>query len=499
MTVSHARTEWTYIDLDYNNDNVFNVFYEFKNNTKFAQELVTYSNTIIELFNKYVTWDTIDGVSIYDNLISNVGQYYVYITKTNGNYSINLYYSSYGNYKYVLNYSSSGEFVNFTSEKIDYASFISFSVDPNKIVNSDPSKNEDIYKFFSFWQGNYNFYFDKSISLKGVKNDGIMYDLKGVENSWFQNIVSFFQGLSKPNYEFNENWQFDFSYYQNNLIVSKYKKIDYLRNVLFYISDYDLSGYEYVYINENIDGFYLIPKANVEKPNLTFYYYTTYVSPDLYGNVFSIDSNKDSETFGQLVQTDNYFAACLLGGEVVPISLANFYPDLAIDNKRQYVYHFFTDDYLKDVAFYYDWESWDIYIPNDNNASFQFKDDNDNTFVLTHEDADTSTQFVYTKTGKTPSLGYPSSGDGSGGGNSSGGGSFGGGSGGATIPVDNKNLSDLLSNIDIKGILKQLMAVFTAMFGFISAFMTFMPNYISQPLIFFFVIGLCVLVIKLKA
>ncbi len=400
FTIANAKTVGLTLDLDYNDADVFNIFYEFKNNTKIAQMITKYSFNMLDLFVDNVPdFATGKGLSFkYDYANKSKDYWNIFIFKQNNQYQFvytwslafnadtillvfdencNLVSSKYGNRHDVLGFNEVSKFFDLTNIDKDYP-----------------------YKLFSLYEGNYPLYSTNSYSLNYVKNDGQTYKLDGVDLGFFGSIGKFFTDFFKDKYTFGENWSFNFDYYNTHLVCSSSTALKTLKKSFFQMNDVDMKGYETVSINENENGVFFIPITTDESVDYSFYLYANHLNTPLYGNALLLsdiqleDGNYDLTTNGNTFGF-NLSHPCTINE--LPISSFDL---PANSNFYNYVYHIFTTKYTEDITVYYDPKAYRFVSIVRSNEKYDFvSPSTGNHYSITSNTNSTSKNDVNNTTG----------------------------------------------------------------------------------------------------
>lgn len=449
----YAKTVPVVIDFDYNDSNTFNLFYELKNDTPISHLLVKYSYDYLDLF---VAYD--------DYLLKNS-----YNSYTN-NQNFYDYFKSYNSY--CISVSRYGDIYYFYLDYIKFSYTLEFDINGNYLESSYTydSGGHSIdgnyyYSFFSFLQGTMNYTGSNSYTLTQVINDGVKYSFDGVDLGPFNSIGNFFNKWFHDEYNYDSNWSFNLDYYKEHLIVGPNYPLKPVKEVFFGISDYDLKGYTSLYINEYAKGVILRPLTNDLDNSLYVYAYN--FNADLYVNSMLLGVAEDGVTGTIDFDSDNIQGFNLAESlKVLPFPMSYF--NLGSVDYTDYIYHFYTENATYELTLFYDPSKWEIVKEN---TSFKH---NDITYVNSSDLAHKSI------TSMKGSLGHSSIGSGS-------------------SSTNSNDINSILNGYNPISIIGDLKVVLSSMFAFITMFLGFFPVYISTPLIFFFILGLAICIIKLMS
>ncbi|MDD5835855.1 MAG: hypothetical protein PUD34_01405 [bacterium] len=476
FTVVNAKAVQVTVDLDYNDDNVFNVFYEFKNDTSIARLITMYSGDMLDLFSEYDSEEFLtqlaSGVSLFDHCSGNPSSYYIFIRKLEGKYYFNLV-SYFTNKMYSIGFTPEGKFISATSGG---------KVSDSSTLNLQSVSTSNPYPLFSIFQGGREIFTNSAYTLTKVVNNGTTYTLSGVDLGVFANIGKFFGDMFKDKYEFSEDWSFDFSYYQKNLISSSSISIAPLKTTFFKFADTNLDGYSSVYVNETKDGIILAPIVNLDEMksngqdvssyDIDFYIYTNRSSSNLYGNAMYLDKTVNDNGYSNLVNKDYSFATQLINPcNVQKFPLYNFNFGFEGYKYYEYVYHFYTTNTADEIILYYDPKVYSV-VNYSSADSVTIDSFDGNHYIITSKTVKDSLTSIDSTTGGHISNGFNNN-------------------------VSSSDISDIINEYSPAKILSSITVVLSSMFSFITLFLDFMPPYIKLPLVFFFNVGLCLYVLHL--
>lgn len=487
FSVANAKTVGLTLDLDYNDADVFNIFYEFKNNTAIAQLITKYSFDILNLFAEYN--ENFSGSSNsysssfnYDYLSNRPTFYNVFIFKQQDQYKFVLagIDPSYFDVCYLL-FDKNAQLVKSEIGSSKNVLGIDRRMD---LFNIDNVNSKYPYRLFSLYQGDFPIYSKVSYSLNYVKNDGQTYKLDGVDLGVFGSISKFFTDWFKDDYSFGENWSFNFDYYNNHLVSSPNTRLKSLKETFFQLADYDMSDYSMVYINQNEKGVFFIPKSNKEDFDNSFYIYATHLNTPLYGNALYLgETVREDVTYNDVKAEGNTFGFNLTNPCVVnelPVTSFNFDSGGTFGD---YVYHLFTTKFTEDIIIYYDSSVYDIFVPNESNSVFNFNQvGTGKPYTIDSTTVTVSRDNVNNTTGghlNEDMSGKPGNGSNSG------------------SAVNDSNVNNLLNNFNPKDIIGNLNGIFSTMVTFISDFLDTFPDGIKMSIYFFFIMALCIAIVKL--
>lgn len=495
FTVANAKTVNVTVDFDYNDSNTFNVFYEFKNNTEFAKYLVANYN-LLSVFSNNFSTELSDRIA---DLEGGKVVYSIYIYKSSDYYYLvlNDYFALSNRKSYTIQYDSSANIIS--------SSYESSYSEPSFNLTKRNGRIE-CYNFFSYWQGSKEITSgdDNSYTIYRYYNDGKAYTNKQVESSIFE---SFWQAVTSifANGSYSQLSEgLDLSYYAKHQIISKYTSLGYLKNVFFNFPSYDLKGYNYFYLNEVEQGVILLPNFNadnIKDANFNLYLYGSDVASTFFATALEI-TKQDGEceencyytlgdNFDYLNKDYNFFKT------IIKLDLRNFFTKISDNDFGNYGYHLFTTFYTSDVLIYYDPNTWNLFVPQDDGLT-QFGPDGKYISIGINQAIDSWNNLNHTVGDRLGSFGNVNPDYTNIGSNVSGGGSNSGGSisGGSNIS-GSTDVKDLLSKYSPSSIISSLSTCISSMFSFITLFLGAIPLEISSPIYFFFAIGLLVSIIKI--
>ena len=483
FTVANAKTVGLTLDLDYNDTDVFNIFYEFKNNTKIAQMITKYSFNMLDLFADNVPeFSTGKGFSYdYDRANKSKDYWNIFIFKENNQYRFLYTWSTAFNSDTILLVFD--ENCNLLSSKYGNRNDVLGVYNVSDFFDLSNIDKNCPYRLFSLYEGNYPLYSSSSYSLNYVKNDGKTYKLDGVDLGVFGSIGKFFTDFFKDSYSFGENWSFDFSYYNTHLVSSPSTSLKTLKKSFFQFNDVDMSKFSTVSVNESENGVFFVPKTTDTTVDYSFYLYANHLNTPLYGNALLLsDVQLDDGTF-DLSDVSNTFGFNLTQPCTVnELPISSF--DLPLNsNFYDYVYHIFTTKYTEDITVYYDSNAYDLVTIVRTNDTYDIvSPSTGNHYTISSGTVISSKNDVNNTTGghlNEDMSGKPNNGSNNG-----------------TINGSD-DVASLLSKYSPSVIISSLSTCITSLFKFIGLFLGSFPLEISGPIYFFFVLGLFTSIIKI--
>ena len=485
FSVASAKTIQVAADFDYNDGNTFNVFYEFKYNTKIAQFLASHFD-LIDIYYDYFT--TSSQVQELNYISSNSTDYYIQIRKVEGNYYFELNfknYSRYSYYKYTIVLDENCNYVSSSQENNPNFSKISFTTRKRISI-------AECYDLFSYWQGNYDIYMTDNISysLEAYYDDGNKYTNSNMDgiSSWqlfWKSVYSYFDKGNEDDIENGVN----LSYFSKHLIISQYVPLAFVKNAFFNIPDFDLSGYKSFFLNEVEEGALLVPiydPSSTTDVDTNLYFYSSQPSGNFFSTALNVnepDEKNSNYTLGdnyEFLNKDYFFY-----NTIINLKLEGLFTKISKDVVSNYAYHFFTTTYNSQIIIYYNPSYFDL-IPAGSNTSAKFQ----NKGYLKFEKSKASDSWNNLNNdvgGILGSLGNinPSY---SGTGKPSGNGSASSGSSSSSLG----SFSDFTKKYSPSNIFESLGSVISMMGLFITEFLASMPKEISFCLTFFLPISLAI-------
>lgn len=491
FSVANAKTIQVAADFDYNDKNTFNIFYEFKYNTKIANFLASHFD-LVDIFYDY--FKDASSVERLEHISSNATPYYIQIRKIDGNYSFELNFkdnsvSSY--YKYIILTDENCNVLDTSTE--NNPDFSRFNFNTNKRISI-----LECYDLFSYWQGNYDILMSEknAFALEAYFDEGNKYTNSNMSNinPWQQFWKAVYSYFDKGNENDLDNGV-NLSYFSKHLIISKFVPLAYVKNAFFNIPDYDLSDYRAFFLNEIEEGALLVPiynPATVTDVDTNLYFFTSQTSGNFLATALNVNAPTDDSSYYSLGDNYEYLNKdYFFYNTVINLHLEDLFTKISKENVYNYAYHFFTTTYNCQVALYYN-PTYFTVLPAGFNEYARFQDKGFLGFNRTQ--ASSSWNKVNQDVGGLlGSLGninpsYSGSGKPSGGSNS-------GTSSGSA--VNGSNVNNLLNNFNPKDIIGNLNGIFSTMVIFINDFLDTFPDGIRMSIYFFFIMALGIAIVKL--